>query len=84
MGDMECSFLPSPSENGALTVSGQSQSGMLNNSVIDPHHRKPFFQRVVNHLCSGHTGERQTLVPVLVTDSQESVDQIFQLFVGEV
>ena len=33
MGDMECSFLSSPSQNGALTVSGQSQSGMLNNSA---------------------------------------------------
>ena len=32
MEDKECSFLYSPSQNGALSVSGQSQQGMLNNS----------------------------------------------------
>ena len=32
MGDMECSFLYSPSYNGALSKSGHSQLGMLNNS----------------------------------------------------
>ena len=32
MGGMECSFLYSPSKNGAWNESLQSQSGMLNNS----------------------------------------------------
>ena len=32
MGDMECSFLYSPSENGALSESGHSQLRMLSNS----------------------------------------------------
>ena len=32
MGDMECSFLYSPSQNDAVSESGHSQLGMLNNS----------------------------------------------------
>ena len=34
MGGMECSFLYSPSKNGAWIESLQSQSGMLNNSAV--------------------------------------------------
>ena len=35
MEDKECSFLYSPSQNGALSVSGQYQQGMLNNSAFN-------------------------------------------------
>jgi len=38
MGDMECSFLYSPSWNGALSESGHSQLEILNNSASNIEH----------------------------------------------
>jgi len=52
MGGMECSFLYSPSKNGAWIESLQSQPGMLNNSEKAQNSRKKLMDLEVSVIPS--------------------------------